>query len=591
MTTLRNALLLIGRENRGRWAVLIVVALVSSGFEVAGAALIYLLLGLVADPSGAVELPVLGDIRTRLDLPPDELLLTLAAVMAVFFVVRSAVHIGEVYLQNRVASNAGARLSVRLFRGYLAMPYAFHLSRTSSDLIRNSHRAVTDLVDLVFVPVIRVAAELIMVAGMLILLVVLAPAATALAVAVIGGAAVLLLRVVQSKLQRIGERGHALEQQSLSILQQSLHGVRDIKVLGREAAFVRRYARARTGLSRVTYLRRTAADLPRTVMELALLSFILIVFASAVAREGGAEATLSVLGLFAYAGLRLQPSLQRIISGLNNLKYATAPIEDLARDLRLTDGSEPAPTAGAVLPFREELRLEGVRFRYEAGHRDALVDVDLSVRPGQVVGICGPTGGGKTTLVDLITGLLQPQVGRVTIDGVDLRSRTAEWQRNLGVVPQMVFLTDESLRENIALGVPRDLIDDDAVAEAVELAQLRGYVDSLPHGLDTVVGERGVRISGGQRQRVAIARAIYRRPEVLVFDEGTSALDNSTERELMAALSRLRGRCTILLIAHRLSTVREADQVVYLEDGRVAGVGTYEELLAANAGFQQLASG
>jgi ATP-binding cassette, subfamily B, bacterial PglK len=591
MVTLRNAVALIGRENRGRWMVLVVVALVSSGFEVIGAALIYLLLGLVAEPGGAAELPLLGDIRSRFDLPTDELLLGLAALMAAFFVLRSAVHIGEVYLQNRVASNAGARLAARLFRGYLAMPYAFHLSRTSSDLIRNSHHAVTELVSLVFVPVIRVAAELIMVTGMLILLVVLAPGATGLAVVVVGGTAVMLLRFVQPRLRRIGERGHILDQRSLSILQQSLHGVRDIKVLGQEAAFVRRYERVRLGLARVTYLRTTATDLPKTVMELALLSFILIVFAVAVARDGGAEGTLSVLGLFAYAGLRLQPSLQRIIAGLNNLKYAAAPIDDLARDLRLTADRQLQPPATSVLPFQHELRLEGVRFRYDAAHRDALVDVDLSIRPGEVVGICGPTGGGKTTLVDVVTGLLEPCEGRVTVDGVDVRLRTSEWQRNLGVVPQMVFLTDETLRENIALGVPRDQIDEDAVTEAVELAQLREYVASLPAGLDTLVGERGIRISGGQRQRVAIARALYRRPEVLVFDEGTSALDNATERELMAALSHLRGRCTVLLIAHRLTTVRDADQVLFLEEGRIAGRGTYAELLAVNAGFQQLASG
>jgi ATP-binding cassette, subfamily B, bacterial PglK len=591
MTTLRNAILLIGRENRRRWAVLIIVALVSSGFEVVGAALIYLLLGLVADPSGTVALPVLGDIQTRLDLPANQLLLVMAGVMALFFVTRAVVHVGEVYFQNRVASNAGASLAARLLRGYLSMPYAFHLSRTSSDLIRNSHQAVNDLVSFVFVPVIRVAAETIMVVGMLVLLLFLAPGATGLAILIIGGTAVLLLRVVQPRLSRIGERAHTLDRYCLGVLQQCFHGIRDIKILGQAPAFVRRYESARLGLARVDYLRATATDLPKTIMELALLGFILVVFALAVAVGGGTQGSLSVLGLFAYAGLRLQPSFQRIISGLNNLKYSSAPLEDLARDLRLTAGRGLDDHVEGVQPLEDELRVTGVRFRYEGAHRDALVDIDLCVRPGEVVGICGPTGGGKTTLIDLLTGLLEPCEGTVTVDGVDLRGRVREWQRNLGVVPQMVFLTDETLRENIALGIPRDEIDEEAVAEAVELAQLQSYVDSLPDGLDTVVGERGVRISGGQRQRVAIARALYRRPEVLIFDEGTSALDNATERELMLALARLRGRCTVFLIAHRLTTVRDADQILFMQDGRIAGRGTYAELLEANAGFQQLASG
>jgi len=590
LTTVRQAFRLIGREHRGRWILLVVVALVASGFEVVGAALVYVLLGLVADPAGEAALPLIGDVRGLFDVEQDVLLLGLAAVMGTFFVVRAVVHVGEIYVQNRVAHNVGARLAAKLVRGYLSMPYAFHLSRTSSDLIRNSQQAVQALVKDVFLPVIRVAAEGILVVGMLVLLVVLAPAATGLAVLVIGGAAILMLRVIQPRLKRIGRRAHRLQRDTLGTLQQAFHGIRDIKVLGREESFARRYEKARFGLARVSYLRSTATDLPKTVMELALLGFILIVFAASILVDAGAGGTLSILGLFAYAGLRLQPSLQRIIAGLNNLKYSAAPIEDLDRDLRLIGGRQPAQPASRTLPFRSELRVDDVSFRYETGHRDALCRINLVVTPGEVLGICGPTGGGKTTLVDVMTGLLVPSSGRVTVDGQDLRDHAREWQRNLGVVPQMVFLTDETLRENIALGVPPKDIDEAAVKEAVELAQLRTYVDSLPDGLDTIVGERGVRISGGQRQRVAIARALYRRPEVLVFDEGTSALDNTTERELMSALARLRGKHTILLIAHRLSTVEDADKIVVIEDGRISGTGTYEELLASNAAFRQLAS-
>ena len=589
MTTVRQAMYLLGRENRGRWLLLIVVALISSGVEVVGAALVYVLLGLIADPGGGASLPVVGDVRELVPVEQDTLLLGLAGLMGAFFVLRAVVHVGEIYLQNRIGHNAGARLATRLVKGYLSMPYAFHLTRTSSDLIRNSHQAVKDLVSQIFIPLIRVAAETILVLGMLGLLVVLAPAATGLAVVVIGGTAVIMLRFVQPRLKRIGTRAHALQRETLGTLQQSFHGVRDIKVLGAEAAFAQRYGKARAQLARASYLKSTATDLPKTVMELALLGFILLVFGVSIAFEGGAGATLSVLGLFAYAGLRLQPSLQKIISGLNNLKFASAPIEDLDRDLRTIGALDPPRSNVMALPFERELRLTDVAFRYEAGHRDALSGIDLQVKPGQVLGICGPTGGGKTTLVDVMTALLEPTRGTVTVDGSDLREHAREWQRNLGVVPQMVFLTDDTLRENIALGISRKQIDEDAVNEAVDLAQLREFIDSLPEGLDTVVGERGVRVSGGQRQRVAIARALYRRPSVLVFDEGTSALDNTTERELMSALARLRGDHTILLIAHRLSTVKDADGIVFLEDGRITGSGTYSELIDANAAFRELA--
>lgn len=588
MTTIKQALRLIGRESRGRWLLLIVVALVASGFEVVGAALVYVLLGLVADPGNEAALPIIGDVRQLFDVEEDTLLVVLALAMGAFFLLRAVVHVLGIYLQQRVAHKAGARLATTLVRGYLGMPYAFHLSRTSADLIRNSHQAVQQLVHQVFVPMIRVAAETIMVAGMLILLLVLAPGATALAILVIGGAAILMLFIVQPRLKRIGKRAHHLERETLGMLQQSLQGVRDIKILGRESAFVRRYEKARFSLARVRYLFSTAAELPRTVMELALLGFILLVFGVSILLGGGAGGTVSVLGLFAYAGLRLQPSLQRIIAGLNNLKFASAPIEDLDRDLRLVGDQQPLPPTSAPLPFERELRLDRVSFRYDGGHRDALSGLDMVVEPGQVLGICGPTGGGKTTLIDVMTGLLDPTAGKVTIDGHDLRDHARAWQRNLGVVPQMVFLTDETLRENIALGAGPGEIDEDAVNEAVDLAQLRGFVDSLPQGLDTVVGERGVRISGGQRQRVAIARALYRRPAVLVFDEGTSALDNATERELMNALGKLRRSHTILLIAHRLTTVRDADQIVVIEEGRITGRGTFDELFAENETFRHL---
>jgi ATP-binding cassette, subfamily B, bacterial PglK len=591
VTSVRQALTLLGRENRLRWIGLIALALLAGGIEVIGAALVYLLLDLVANPGAPVDLPVVGDVGELIDAERGAVLLGLAVGMGIFFLLRGCVHIFQIYVQNRIGHNTGARLAARLVDGYLRMPYSAHLTRSSSELIRNGNAAVTDLVRQVFIPMIRVVAETILVVAMLAFLILLAPLATALAVVVIGGAAFITLSYVQPRLKRIGRRAHALRRDTLNILQQSLHGIRDVKLLHAEEAFGRRYAKARLALARTEYLKASATDLPKTFLELSLLVFILLVFGIAVATDGSAQGTLSILGLFAYAGLRLQPSLQQIMTGLNNLKFSTAPLEDLHRDLRLTESLPAFHGQVHPLPFQRELTLRDVSFRYETGHRNALAGVSMALRPGEVLGICGPTGGGKTTLIDLVTGLLVPTSGAVMVDGVDMRDVTGRWQANLGVVPQMVFLTDETLRENIALGQRRGEIDEDAVQEAVDLAQLRTFVESLPEGLDTRVGERGVRVSGGQRQRVAIARALYRRPSVLVFDEGTSALDNTTERELMSALARLRGDHTILLVAHRLSTVRDADKIVFLQDGRIAGIGAYEELLESNLAFRDLAVG
>jgi ATP-binding cassette, subfamily B, bacterial PglK len=591
-TTVRQAYDLVGRERPFRWVLLIVLAMLVSGLEMVGAVLVYALLTLVADPEGDIDVPLVGDLRERFEGAADEtLLLWTVAAMAVFFLVRAVVKVASKYIQARIAHNAGARLSIRMFEGYLRWPYPMHLSRTTPELIRNGHQAVMETIDQVVLPTIRTIAESLIVAGLLVVLVLLAPLATLSAVVVIGGTAILLLLFVQPKLKDLGQIRHREARSTLATMQQGLFGIRDVKVLGRERAFAREYGRSRTRMARAAYLREAAGHLPNIVFELSLMAFIIGFFAFTIIRAGGAQDTLSVLGLFAYAGLRMQPSMQLIIQGLNSLKFAAAPLEDLHRDLQLMADVVTAPRRVDPLAFEKELRLDRVGFRYEGADRDALQGIELVMRPGEQIGICGPTGGGKTTLTDIITGLLQPTAGRVTVDGHDLTDpwMGRRWQASLGIVAQMVFLTDDTLRRNIAFGIPNEEINDDALQEAVTLAQLESFVAELPLGLATTVGERGVRVSGGQRQRIAIARALYRKPEVLIFDEGTSALDNATEAQLMAAIEQLRGDHTIILVAHRLSTVRSSDRIVFLEHGQMTGLGTYDELREINAAFRHMA--
>ena len=589
-TSVKQTYDLVGRDRPGRWVLLIGLALLVSGLEMAGAVIVYTLLALVADPDGAIDLPLIGDLRSRFDGVEDAtLMLWVVTAMAVFFVVRSVVKIAAKYVQARVAHNAGVRLSSELFEGYLLWPYSRHLTRTTAELIRNSHEAVQKLVSSVLLPTIRIVAEGLLVIALLLVLLVLAPLATLGAVIVVGGAAALLLFIVQPRMKRLGLIRHRETQSTLNALQQGLFGIRDVKVLGREAAFANSYRSGRGRMARADYLRDTATQLPSIVLEMALLGFILAYFAITILRGGAAQETMSVLGLFAYAGLRLQPSLQLIVSGLNALKFSAAPLQDLHADRTTMDHARRPRKAATPLPFTSALALEHVTFRYESADRDAVHDIDLTIEPGEQIGICGPTGGGKTTLVDLITGLLPPTTGQVMVDGKNLRHHEREWQAALGIVPQMVFLTDDTLRRNIALGVPDQHIDDAAVQQAVQLAQLGEFVAQLPDGLETTVGERGVRVSGGQRQRVAIARALYRRPSVLIFDEGTSALDNATEALLMDAIERLRGQHTIILVAHRLSTVKSCDRIVFLEHGQMTGLGTYDDLRSTNAGFRALA--
>jgi ABC-type multidrug transport system fused ATPase/permease subunit len=496
-----------------------------------------------------------------------------------FFVGRAAFKIAQSYVQQRIVQQAGVRISSRIVQGYLDMPYVWHLRHNSAGLIRNAHQSVNVVVRQVFLPVVTIAAETLMLVMLLAVLVVVSPWATLLALGVIGPTVFIVMRVVQPALKRFGRKSLDHVRSYFSTLQESLGGIRDVKTYDRGGAFARRFRRDRAGYGQIAYRQGTLAQVPSTMMELALLLFILVFFAITFA-GGDSPTAVPILGLFAYAGIRLQPSLQKIVTGLNNIKYANAAVDDVYGELTEIEAaaSPHGEPAAPNLPFAEAVTFEDVSFSYEGTSTPAVRGIDLRIACGESLGICGPTGGGKTTLVDLLVGLLAPTSGTIRIDGINLEGNVRAWQQNLGLVSQTVFLLDDTLRRNVAFGIDDSDIDEKRVGEAIDLAQLSTFIDSLPEGLDTVVGERGTRLSGGQRQRVAIARALYRHPSVLIFDEGTSALDNVTEAELIRTIDQLSGSRTVVTVAHRLSTVRNADRVIVVEDGTITGEGGFDEL-------------
>jgi ATP-binding cassette, subfamily B, bacterial PglK len=593
--TVRETLRLLGRDGRWRWALLVVLALVVAGFEALGAMLVYSLMGLISGEAGAMSLPVVGDLTARFsDIPLRTLQLAVAGLVAGFFLVRALIVVGEVYVQSRFVYNAGRRLSNHLVRGYLAMPYLSHTQLNSSELVRNAFDSVQSLVNQVLKPAVHVLAETVLVIGLTAVLLVVTPQATLIALAVLGPAVWLLLVVIQPRLKRLGRASQESRRGTLLAMQQALGGIRDIRLLGREREFASSFAQQRGIMARTAYLKHTLAELPRVLIETTFVLVIAVVFVLAVLTGDGPEALVSTLGVFAYAGLRLQPSLRKIVQGLNHIRFGSAIVEDLLEDRARVDAAlevrGAADAAGPQdRPFSRAIELRGVSFSYAPDAPPALREIDLTIRRGEFLGICGPTGGGKSTLIDLIVGLLQPTHGEVLVDGRPLGEHPAWWYAQLGVVSQSVYLIDDTLRANIAFGRPEATIDDDLLQRSIDRAQLREVVAELPHGLDTIVGERGVRLSGGQRQRVAVARALYREPAVIVLDEGTSALDGATEAALVAAVDDLKTGRTLISVAHRIATVRQADRILVVAGGRIVADGNHDELLQGSELFRGLA--
>jgi ABC-type multidrug transport system fused ATPase/permease subunit len=600
----RRALALTGSDRQWRWVALPAMALGISAFEVLGAGAIYLLLGLLTAPEAMLNLrPV--DILTGFLPSADlrDLRLAVAGLVLVFFALRGVALVTRAYVEQRITTTATVEVAERLLAGYLAMPYRFHTSRNSAELVRNAYVNTDGLRGGIIQPFVMIIADVVLIVALGTVVIAADPLGALVAGVLLGSVIGVVQRVIRPRLQAWGRRAQAASSGGIQAIQQAIGGIRDIKVLRREAMFLAQHSRQRRIHARTAYLSGAANALPRALIELSIISTVVVLSALVLLRGGDVEAALATLGLFAYAGIRIQQPAQTLVASVNGIRYNAAVVDALAADFaeisRWTDRRDAGHLAEAVSvspvirdgSFADVIALEDVRFSYgvDPAIRPALNGISLQVRRGEFVGICGPTGGGKSTLLDVIIGLLPPDSGSATVDGRPLGLDPAWWWDQLGVVSQQVFLTDDTLRRNIAFGRDDDDIDEARVKRAAERAQLADFIATLPDGLDTIVGERGVRLSGGQRQRVAVARALYREPPIIILDEGTSALDTATETALIDALDAIAADRTLIAVAHRIATLRSADRILVVEEGRITAEGSHEELLRTSATFRALA--
>lgn len=469
--------------------------------------------------------------------------------------------------QARFAFGVQAQLSRRLFGIYMSQPYTFHLQRNSAQLIRNVINEVSVFTSNILAG-LTLCTEFLVLLGLCGLLFFVEPLGTLIVVSVLGTAAAGFHYLTRGRIARWGEARQLHEGLRIQHLQQGLGGAKDVKLLGREAEFLKQYHVHNAETARVMQLQVTVQQLPRLWLELLAIIGLAILVLSMLAQGRPLEAVLPALGLFAAAAFRLMPSVNRVLNAVQTLRYGLPVINILFTEMKLAAPTETRIRA-PITPFRATLELSRVTYSYPGAAEPALKDLSLTIRHGESVGFIGASGAGKSTLADVLLGLLAPDTGEVRVDGGDIQKKLRSWQDQIGYVPQSIFLTDDSLRRNVAFGLPDEQIDDAAVQHAIQAAQLQDFVADLPDGLNTIVGERGVRLSGGQRQRIGIARALYHDPAVLVLDEATSALDTVTERGVMQAVTALQGSKTILIVAHRQSTVEHCDRLYRLHEGRL----------------------
>ncbi|MEX2536002.1 MAG: ABC transporter ATP-binding protein [Trueperaceae bacterium] len=588
------------RRERRKVILLVLAVIVMAGLEVLSVGAIMPFLTIAGNPSAVREIGILNFLFDRLGFRSERSFLIVLGLLVFGLIVFSSVWIAlTTWVQTRFVWAWNHTRSTLLLRRYLHRPYSYFLSRNTADLSNNILSEVQQVSGQLLMPVIQGMGRAIAAMGIGLALLLAEPLLALLVTAVLGGSYALIFLVVQRKLQRIGAERLTANRERFTAASEGLGGIKDIKLLGREENFVRRFSKSSAQFSRNRAAGSVIAQLPRYGIEAVAFGSVILLVVYLILQRGDLASAIPLLGFYAFAGYRLMPALQQTFKGFTQLRFYGPSLENLLDEIEGTPevnaGSRPYSDDGdapsVALPLRRELRLTGVSYSYPSVQQPAIADLNLAIAAKTTVGLVGSTGSGKTTLADVTLGLIRPQSGSIEVDGTPISAENlSSWQRTLGYVPQNIFLMDLTVAENIAFGLAPKKIDMDAVREAAKIAMIDDFVrEELPDGYQTIVGERGVRLSGGQRQRIGIARALYHRPSVLVFDEATSSLDNRTEESVMGAIRSLRGSKTIIMIAHRLTTLKDCDKIYMLEHGEVVSSGTYRELVAGRGRFGELA--
>ncbi len=595
--SIKKILQILNKRERLQLLLLLLLIIITAFSQTLGVASVMPFIGLIMEPATIFENEyLLWAYETFNFADVSTFIIFAGLVMLAIILFSNAFSALTTWLKTRFSLMNNHRLSMRLLKKYLSMPYAYFLNQNSADLSKNVLGEVNHLTYSYIMPFLQLITKSLVVVFLIAMLILIEPLVSVLAMALIGGPYALIYFSLRKKLRTRGLLRFEANKKKFKAVSEAFGGIKEIKTMHVEPFFLNNYRGASLELTGHALWSSVVGQLPRYALEGigfgAIIVFVLILFAT---REDAYQ-VIPLASLFAFAGYRLLPAVQEIFSSFSGIQFHEAVLDRIHRDITapgptgtpasLSNQSLPEP-----LPFKKQIELKSISYRYPNSGELVLSSINLSIKRNTSVGFVGPTGAGKTTLVDLILGLLLPHEGQMLIDGVPLdENNRLNWQRNLGYVPQFIYLSDDTVARNIAFGRSDQEINQEALIKAARIANIHDFItNDLPDGYDTLVGERGIRLSGGQRQRIGIARALYHDPAVLVFDEATSALDGVTEEAVLTAMESAARLKTLIIIAHRLSTVESCDVVYLIDRGRIVDQGTYSELLKTSDQFRSMA--
>ncbi len=582
--------LLTGNEKRFA-LVLLLYMIIGSVLEIFSLGILPGFIAIVSDPNLIRKYKIGNELISIVKINSQQQLIVYgSAIIFLVFVIKNIFITFLIKTRINYIADIQMRLSTKLLSLYYHTDYTFHLNRNSSDLFSKVTDEVRIITNNILLPFITILMDVLFSASTLALLLIFEPTISIITFIIFSCSGLIFLAVTKKNTRKYGEQLTFIRSEMYKRVNEGFGGLKDAKVLNRTSYFKQQIIEAFSEVINATKFQQIISLLTRPFIETIAILGMLSITVIIILQGRPMNEVISVLALFSIAVIRLLPSISQVITGISGIRTFMYTVDPIYKDFVSLKENDSLKHDGneKQVNFINQISINNLSYRYPSADKNSITELNLTIKKGEAIGLVGSSGAGKTTLVDIILGLLDPIDGSIEVDGLPISQNLSGWQKNIGYIPQLIFLSDNTIKRNIAFGIPENQIDNQKLKNAIIAAQLEKLIEELPNGVDTEIGERGVRLSGGQRQRIGIARALYHNPQVLIMDEATSALDNITEKYVIESIERLKGDRTIITIAHRLTTVKNCDCLYLMKNGQIETKGTYEELVRHSSYFKEM---